>query len=168
MGQTGDSVLVGLPPAEAMELWTDLDRWPAFIDGFGRRLEASPEWPERGAGLVLESTPGGRGRVSERVEAYEAPPPGPEVAMQSHPGRLVTRVGDESLTGEQTVSFEPAPEGTRVKLTLEYELAGGGVLQPITDFLFIRRALRDSLMRTLGGFAAEADAVSDEAGRERR
>ena len=144
---------MSFPPDQALELWVDLGRWPSFVDGFASVVEVSPDWPEAGAGLVWRSTAGGRGRVSERVEAYEAPPPAPDAAMQSSPGRLVTRVEEEALTGVQTVTFAPAPEGARIDLALDYELTRGGVLQPVTDLLFIRRALRDSLRRTLRRFA---------------
>lgn len=168
MGRAVDTVTVPRPPAEAMELWTDLDRWPAFIDGFARTVQVDPSWPKVGAELVWQSTRGGRGRVVERVESYEAPPPGPEVALQSHPGRLVTRVAEEALTGEQTVTFAPAPEGARVELALEYELARAGPLGGLTDVLFIRRALRDALRRTLGRFAGEAENLSEEPGAGRR
>ena len=144
---------MSVPPAEALELWIDPGRWPAFVDGLARVVEVSDDWPEPGAELVWESTPAGRGRVTERVVAYEVPPPAPEVAMQSHPGRLVTHVSDRSLTGEQAVTFAPAPEGSQVELALDYRLPGGGPLPALTDLLFIRRALRDSLRRTLRGFA---------------
>lgn len=157
MRRAADATTVPIPPAEALELWADLDRWPSFVDGLSRVVEVTEDWPEAGAELVWESTRGGRGRVAERVEAYEAPPPGPDVAMQSNPGRLVTRVSEEALTGEQTVTFSPEPEGARVDLALDYELTRSGLLQPVTDLLFIRRALRDSLRRTLGRFAAESE-----------
>jgi uncharacterized membrane protein len=157
MRRAADAVAAPIPPAEAMELWNDLERWPSFVDGFSRVVEVSGEWPTAGSTLVWQSTPGGRGRVEERVEAYEAAPPGPDIAMQSNPGRIVTHVSDESLTGRQTVTFSPSPDGVRVELALEYELAAGGVLQPVTDLLFIRRALRDSLRRTLARFATEAE-----------
>jgi hypothetical protein len=155
MGRAVASTTVGIPPAEAIELWVDLARWPAFIDGFARTVAVSSEWPAAGAELVWESTRGGRGRVTERVESYEAPPPGPDVAIQSHPGRLLTRVRDDSLEGRQSASFAPVPDGTRIELELDYKLSGGGPVQGVTDLLFIRRAIRDSLGRTLDRFAAE-------------
>ena len=42
-----------------------------------------------------------------------------------------------------------------MSLELEYELKGANVFTPITDALFIRRALRDSLARSLLRFARE-------------
>jgi hypothetical protein len=98
---------------------------------------------------VWESVPGGRGRVSERVNS-------------SGPDELATRVVDESLIGVQTVSFHPSEDGTSVvEITLEYELNPTSVwrrgpLGKLADLLFIRRALGDSLARTLRRFAAEA------------
>jgi hypothetical protein len=41
-------------------------------------------------------------------------------------------------------------------LELEYELTGAGPLAALTDALFIRRALRDMLRRTVSRFAVEA------------
>jgi hypothetical protein len=78
-------------------------------------------------------------------------------------GVLATRLLEESLSGVQTVTFEPAEDGgTHVELSLEYELNPTtvwrqGPLGRVTDALFIRRALTDSLARTLRRFAAEAD-----------
>lgn len=160
MGSATHAVTVPLPPVEAMEIWTDLERWPAFIDGFARTVEVDARWPEEGAELVWESTRSGRGRVVERVVTYEAPPPAPEVALQSHPGRIETRVSEEAMSGEQTVTFAPVPDGARVEIALDYALARAGPLGGLTDVLFIRRALRDSLRRTLGRFASEAEAVA--------
>jgi hypothetical protein len=42
-----------------------------------------------------------------------------------------------------------------VALELEYELKGANVFTPLTDALFIRRALRESLRRSLSRFAYE-------------
>lgn len=119
-------------------------RWPTFVEGFGRGLEVSPEWPAGGAKLVWESIPGGRGRVTERV-------------VESEAGRFATEVYEESLRGRQTATFEPAPEGARVEIRLEYELTKYGPLRAVADALFIRRALRDALRRTLRRFAVEAE-----------
>ena len=42
-----------------------------------------------------------------------------------------------------------------MSLTLEYELKNRTIISPIMDLLFIRRALRDSLRRTLTRFGHE-------------
>ena len=146
--EAGEATYVG--PVEAFSLWTDLERWGSFVDGFGRVVSVTGAWPAEGAELVWRSTPGGRGEVTERV-------------VESEPGRrLVTEVSEEALSGTQTVSFEPVAEAgdptTSVLMRLDYELARRGPLTALTDLLFIRRALRDSLRRTLRRFAAEAAA----------
>lgn len=157
MRQARADAVVDLPPDEALAIWTDVERWRSFVDGFARAEQVTPDWPEPGAEVVWRSTPEGRGRVTERVESYEAPPPAPDVAPESEPGRLVTRVADDSLEGTQTATFALGPEGTHLELELEYELrGGGGRLRGVTDLLFIRRALRDSLRRTVEAFVAEA------------
>ena len=87
--------------------------------------------------------PGGRGRVVERVTAHEARV-GQSVAVE-----------DEQLRATQRVTFTPGPEGVEVALELEYELKQRHPFTPVTDVLFIRRALRDSLKRSLLRFARE-------------
>ena len=160
MGRARANAIVGLSPADALERWTDVERWGSFVDGFARPLEVGESWPTVGSQVAWESTPEGRGRVRERVESYEAVAPGPDVAMQSTPGRLVTRVEDQSLTGTQTATFAPHQAGTHLGLELDYELSRGGALSGLTDVLFIRRAVRDSLRRTVERFAAEAPSSS--------
>jgi uncharacterized membrane protein len=136
---------VELDPERSWALWTDLRRWPTFVEGFGHLVEQGGEWPEQGAGVVWQSGPGGRGRVTEKVTG-------------SAPGAtFATRVFEEALAGTQLVTFASAEDGrTRVELRLDYELARGGPLKAVADVLFIRRALHQALARTLDRFAAEA------------
>jgi polyketide cyclase/dehydrase/lipid transport protein len=126
--------------SEAEGLWYDSHRWAAWIDGFGHIATLDDEWPHPGARLVWDSRPKGRGRVLERAVAYE-PRDGQTVEVE-----------DEKLTGRQSVAFAPEGDEVRVNLTLEYSLKDGN---PVLDVLFIRRALRDSLRRTLTRFAHE-------------
>jgi hypothetical protein len=140
---------VVLAPDEAEALWLDLTRWPTFIEGFAHVESKDESWPEKGSRLVWNSLAGGRGRVTEKVTARGA-------------GYLATRLLEESLTGIQTVTFEPDGEGgTLVDLCLKYDLNPTtiwrqGGLGKIVNLLFIRRALTDSLTRTLRRFATEA------------
>ena len=129
--------------ADAEELWYDQHRWPAWIDGFGHVVKLEGDWPQVGARLVWVSPPRGRGRVQERVTAYEPR------------GGQTVEVEDERLRGTQTVTFEPAGEQVRVTLTLDYELKNRRFLRPLADLLFIRRELGDSLRRTLARFGHE-------------
>jgi hypothetical protein len=141
---------VVLDPPEADALWMDVDRWATFIEGFAHAIEKDGSWPAEGSKLVWESAPGGRGRVNERV-------------ISRGDGYLTTRVVEESLHGLQTVTFQPAEgRGTRVELCLKYDLNPTtiwrqGPVGKLTDLLFIRRALTDSLARTLRRFATEAE-----------
>lgn len=143
-------VVAELPgTALAAELrWRDPAGWETFVDGFREVQALDALWPEPGAELVWDSPPGGRGRVHERVVAHEA-------------GRLlVTEVRDEELTATQRVAFEDLGHGaagptSRVALSLDYRLARRGPLMLVVDPLFVRRALRDSLRRTLDALAAE-------------
>jgi Polyketide cyclase / dehydrase and lipid transport len=134
-----------LTPEAALRLWIDLDRWPSFVEGFARWLERSPDWPGQGAGVVWESTPAGRGRVTEKVA--EAPAP----------GRFATQVFEERLHGIQSFRVVESEGGSRAELTLEYELTKYGPLSAVADAIFIRRAIRDMLRRTLRSFSVEAE-----------
>lgn len=136
--------VVTLTPEAALELWSDVSRWPTFVEGYARTLQVDQTWPEEGAKLVWESIPGGRGRVTERV-------------VSKGPGRFATRVFEEALQGEQAFRAAEDADGARVELTLEYELSKYGPLRALADVLFIRRALRDALRRTLRRFAVEAE-----------
>jgi len=138
------AAVVPLAPAQARALWTDTQRWASFVEGFGHVAEVRGEWPRRGAQVVWTSTPGGRGRVTEKVVDDSEP-------------RFATRISEEAMQGEQSASFASAPEGgTRVDLQVDYELTRGGPFQGISDLLFIRRALRDALRRTLRRYSVEA------------
>ena len=136
MPEVRAEVDVELAPKRAQSLWADPRRWPSFVDGFGRVLEVEPGWPQAGTKAIWESRPNGRGRVTERMREYGD-------------GVVVTAVYEDQLSGVQTVRFEDG----RMLATLEYELTRAS---RITDFLFIRRLLRQSVERTLARFAIEA------------
>ena len=142
--RTAAAHVVGLTPEAALVLWTDLGRWATFIEGFARTVEVSPEWPAEGAKVVWESSPGGRGRVTERV-------------LEHAPGRFATQLFEDALQGRQAMTASEHADGTLVEVELEYELAKYGPLRALADAIFIRRALRDSLRRTLRRFAVEAE-----------
>ena len=127
-----------------LALWADVRRWPSFVDGFACVRELSSRWPEPGATVVWESHPGGRGRVTEKV-------------LESGGRRFATRVYEARLAGAQTAEATPAAGGSRVELWLEYELGKAGALGAATDLLFVRRSLRDALVRSLRRFAVEAE-----------
>jgi hypothetical protein len=122
-----------------------VDRWSTFVEGFAHELERSPEWPAAGARVVWESTPAGRGRVTEKVVEGEGP------------DRFVTLVFEDRLHGTQTFRVVESEGGSRAELALEYELTKYGPLSALADAIFIRRAIRDSLRRTLSRFSVEAE-----------
>ena len=136
--------IVTLAPEAALALWTDVRRWATFVEGFAQAIEVSPDWPAEGSKIVWQSTAGGRGRVTEKVVGRGG-------------GRFATQVFEDALSGRQAVRMSEDAEGTRVELSLEYELTRYGPLRAVADVLFIRRALRDALRRTLRRFAAEAE-----------
>jgi Polyketide cyclase / dehydrase and lipid transport len=135
---------VALEPAAALELWLDTERWPSFVEGFARVTEPDPSWPGTGARIAWESIPGGRGQVTERI-------------VERDGGRVVSQVFEDALSGTQTVTVREAPAGAAIEVELEYTLARGGPFRELADVIFIRRALRDALRRTLLRFAVEAE-----------
>jgi hypothetical protein len=136
---------VNLTPEAALRLWTDVSRWPSFVEGFARVLEQDPDWPAEGSRVIWESVPAGRGRVTEKV----AEPPGAD--------RFATLVFEDRMAGRQVVRAAEAAEGARVELSVEYTLTRYGPLGAVADVIFIRRALRDSLRRTMERFRVEAE-----------
>ena len=129
---------------EAEDLFYDPRRWPTWVDGFAHVAKLEGDWPAAGSVLAWNSRPGGRGRVLERVTAYEA-------------GRGQTRqIEDQSLRGTQEVAFEALDDETQVTLALEFEIKQRTWLGPLAGF-FVRRSMADSLRRTLQRFAVERE-----------
>ena len=130
--------------SDAEALWYDEHRWSSFVDGFGHVTRREGTWPQVGAVVLWASTPGGRGLVREEVVAYEVR------------AGCTTAVEDESITGTQTVAFAPGA----MALTLDFRLKQRNVLTAP----FVRRAVGDSLRRTLARFARELGGDLDLAG----
>ncbi len=96
--------------SEAEALWYDPRRWPTFVDGLHHVARVDGDWPQVGARVVWDSPPGGRGRVAERVVAFE-----PRVGQ-------TLEVEDERLRGEQRVAFVAHEGGLTVRLELAWTL----------------------------------------------
>lgn len=143
MGKVSASTDVPGLASEAENLWYDTSRWPTFVDGLIHVAKVEGDWPRVGGRVLWDTRPGGRGRVSERVTAYEARS-GQSVAVE-----------DERIRGTQTVTFEPRPGSARVTLTLEYTIKQESGVPFFVDRAFVRRPMRDSLRRTLARFARE-------------
>ena len=129
----------------AEALWYDVDRWPAWVDGFGSLVERRDPWPRTGGEVAWRSGPYGRGSVTERASWFGA-----------GEGQTVD-FEDDRMTGRQSVAFTPAESGggTSVTLSFDYAIKQARPGMFIVDLLFIRRAVGDSLRRTLEAFAAE-------------
>jgi hypothetical protein len=129
--------------AAAEHLYYDTDRWATFVDGFHHVVSVKGDWPREGGRVTWDSTPNGRGRVVESVVAYE-----PGVGQTSE-------VEDPEARGTQSVAFQTLQDGVSVRLELDYELKRSQPIAFLLDSLFIRRAQRDALRRTLDRFANE-------------
>ena len=137
--------------AEAERCWYDTRRWASWVDGCDHVVQTAAPWPRIGGSVIWESGPAGRGRVTERVVAH-APADGQAL-----------EVSDDSMTGRQTVAFAAVPEGVEVTLELAYRLNRRSPFMPVVDVLFIRRAMTQSLGRTLVRFAGRLRAEAGQA-----
>jgi hypothetical protein len=135
---------------EAERVWYDTERWPGFIDGLDRVERVAGGWPGVGGEVSWRSGPAGRGRVAERVVAYE-PLEGQAAEIE-----------DDSIQGRQRISFTPEGEDVTVQLTLSYELRRRSPWMALVDLLFIRRAMTTSLNMTLHRFGAELESARAE------
>ena len=150
------SVIVAGRISDAEALWYDTSRWPTFIDGFHHVASVDEGWPAEGT-LVWDSTPGGRGRVVEKVVRQE-----PRIEQ-------VSEIEDPTMTGTQTISFAAAGEDrARVTLELRYQLKEKrlGPATFLMDALFIRPRQREALARTLARFARERAADREATGEQ--
>jgi hypothetical protein len=125
---------------EAEECWYDTARWPQWVDELATVVSVQGEWPQPGAVLTWHSGPAGRGQVTERVIDYEP--------LEGY----TVEVEDDTITGEQSVFFDPAEDGVEVALTLRYRIKRRSPLTPLIDVLFVRRLMIGSLETTLGAF----------------
>jgi hypothetical protein len=127
---------------EAETCWYDTARWPEWVDELARVVEVQGQWPHPGAVVIWQSGPAGRGRVTERVSAFEP--------LQGY----TVEVEDDSITGQQSVAFNPDEAGVEVALVLEYSIKRRSPLTPLIDRLFVRRLMATSLEKTLSSFGA--------------
>jgi hypothetical protein len=125
---------------DAEQCWYDLSRWPEWVDQFHEIVETHGDWPTVGSVVVWQSTPAGRGTVTEQVVEYEA-----------RSGQA-SRVEDDSISGRQSVTFTARQDGLELRLALEYRLKRRSPFSAVTDLLFIRRLMGASLARTLAQF----------------
>jgi hypothetical protein len=145
VGTVSARAIVALDPADARDLWLDTSRWATFVDGFSHVERVQRDWPAEGGVLTWMSTPHGRGHVREAITTYRVQ-------------EVTADVADSQLTGTQRATFVMTPAGTEVEVALTYRLQQGN---PVVDLLFVRRALRDSLRRTVLRFAREAFADAE-------
>jgi hypothetical protein len=148
VAELNESVLVGASLADVWRYYFEPSGWPAWVDGF-HAVESADGYPETGGTLVWRSTPAGRGTVRERVLAHEP--------------RTLHRIAfaDPESSGELTTRFEVEGEATRVTLELSYQLGSSGVFAWLTERIFVRGQVRQSLQRTLARLRLEAEELSD-------
>lgn len=127
---------------EAEACWYDTARWPQWVDELAHVVSVEGDWPQPGSTVVWQSGPAGRGRVTELVDSY--------VPLEGY----TVEVEDDSITGRQSVAFEPDQDWVQVGLALRYRIKRRSPLTPLIDVLFVRRLMTTSLEKTLSGFGA--------------
>lgn len=134
------SIVVRGRAVEVEQLWYDLQRWPSWVDEFGKLVRVDDAWPQTGARLLWDAPPGTRGRVVEEATHYE-PRLGQTLDFE-----------DETFRGVRRVVFEPGLEETRI--TVEVELVPKQRMPPVRRW-WRRRLVEESLRRTLTRFSYE-------------
>lgn len=147
MGRLSHSVLVRASLPETWDHYFEPRGWPAWVDGFAA-VESAAGYPEEGGRLVWRSKPAGRGRVTETVLEHE-PRRRHRVAF-----------GDPESEGELVTAFTLDGSLTRVEQSLTYRLGAGGPLAAITDRLFVRGQVSESMQRSLARFKHEVEEIS--------
>ena len=112
-GEDGASARAALPltPPEVLALWADVERWPSFVEGFARRLELTATGRSPGGRVVWESTPDGRGRVTETVTENDRRPlldPGLRGSADRHPD-AAGAPGERRLRGRAEPRLRAGP-----------------------------------------------------------
>ncbi len=138
MGSASESIVIGATLAEVWDYYFEPSGWASWVDGF-QAADSATRVPggRRARSSGTRSRPGAA-RVSERV--------------LEHSPRTVHRIAfeDPESRGELVTEFAIDGDGTRVTLTMDYELASGGPFKALTDRLFVRSQVE----RSLGPLAA--------------
>ena len=144
MATVASEVEIAAPAAVVWDFYFEPGGWPSWVDQFGA-VASSDGYPETGGTLRWRSGRAGRGEVTERV-------------LEHQPRRL-HRVAfeDPAAEGELATAFEVTESGTRVGQRMTYRLRRAGILVRITDALFVRSQMRDSLARSLVALRAELE-----------
>jgi len=144
MSRVSESVLIQASLAEVWDFYFEPRGWPAWVDGFAS-VETSDGYPEPGGSLRWRSIPAGRGGVTEHVLEHEP--------------RRLHRVAfrDSEAAGELRSSFAIEGETARVTQELDYRLRRRNPLARLTDRLFIRSQMRDSVRRSLARLKVEIE-----------
>jgi Polyketide cyclase / dehydrase and lipid transport len=145
MATVSSSASIAAPRAEVWRLYFDETSWPAWVDQFAAVVSAVG-YPEVGGELVWRSGRAGRGEVREKVLEHV-----PE-------SRHAIKFTDPSVEGRLVSRFEEEGAATKVSLELTYELISGGLFAAVSDLLFVRSQMRESLARSLAGLRLELGA----------
>ena len=144
MGEAKAETMIDADLKEVWDVYFDDARWASWVDGFAR-VESSDGYPERGGTLNWQSTPAGRGLVTEKVIDHEP--------------RTVHRVSfdDPESEGELEATFEIQGDRVRVAQTMSYKIKHPGFFGPATDIFFVRRQVVGSLERSLARLKHETE-----------
>jgi uncharacterized protein YndB with AHSA1/START domain len=144
MATVSSTATIAATRAAVWRLYFEPESWPAWVDQFAAVVSASG-YPEAGGELVWRSGAAGRGEVHEQVVEHL-----PE-------SRHIVTYSDPSTKGRLLTEFREEGDATKVSLELDYELVSGGLFAAITDLLFVRSQMRNSLARSLAGLRLELE-----------
>ena len=132
------TTFVAASPELVFELWTDLERWPEWIEGLSRITDVTGPLDQAGTSYVTWF-----GGMIGRNEVLEV----------ERPRRIRTHLSSRLLRGVTEAVFDPERGGTRITQSFETE----GLLPAIAARIFAMGSYRGSFRGELTTFARLAE-----------
>jgi uncharacterized protein YndB with AHSA1/START domain len=134
-------VHINAPPELVFALWTDLDRTPEWVGGVARVTDVSGPLDQPGTRFIVHF-----GRMKSPTEVLDV----------ERPRRFKTSFGNAILKGENSATFEPDGEGTR----LTQELRTRGLVSGFFGRIFAAGSYKGSFRGELMTFKQLAERVA--------
>jgi len=141
------SIAVSAPPEAVWKTMEDINSYVSKFEPHTLSFETAPSGPLSVGQKVHAVVAGGRRGTVDIFSEITEVVPGKKVVETVHPNDFFRRM-------VETVTLEPAPEGTKVVFEVEYEPRG------IVSWFFARRALGRNFAATLSNLKRAFEAES--------
>ena len=132
------SIVIDAPPERVFDLWTDVDRLPEWIEGVTRITDVTGPADQLGTRFTVWFGP-----LASRTEIVDV----------ERPHRIRARFGHALLKGEESATFEPHGNGTRLTQVFRTE----GLVPAIVGRIFATGSYRGSFRGELETFRGIAE-----------